>query len=459
MKQQCSCGDLLLRLRNKTIKKKMTKIKIIAPIVLAASLWSTSSLAQNSQIKSLRNEFNDIKTSYEKRISELESKSDKNNGKINDAKSARNVYGNKFNPSIGIILNGKYSNFSQNNSEIAGFAIGEEGERGKEGFSIGESELNFSSNIDDKFFGSLTAAIVNEDGSDIIELEEAFIRTSPNLGLPTGLEIKAGRAFWNVGYLNANHAHSDDFADRPLTYRAFLNSSFNDDGVQASYVLPTDFYSEIGGGTFRGDDYPFGGGDGNGSYSAYAKVGGDIGDRQSWILGATILSGEAKAGRVTSEDAVTFIGNTDLYVADLRYVFAPTGNAKNQELTLQGEYFHRDENGTYEDSDAGTGAVSFDDANSGWYLQSVYKFKPSWRVGIRYSELAAAKTPSGLVGSALDSEGHDPKSYTAMIDWTNSEFSRIRLQYNREELSKNNQDNQIMLQYIMSFGAHSAHKF
>jgi hypothetical protein len=438
----------------------MTKIKIIAYITFAAFLWGSPAFAaEASEIESLKKDFKNIKDSYEKRISDLENKADKNSLASDNQNLTRNIYGNKFNPSIGIILNGKYSAFSRKTSEFSGFAVGEEGERGKEGFSIGESELNFSSNIDDKFFGSLTAAIVNEDGSDKIELEEAFVRTSPGFGLPTGLEIKAGRAFWNLGYLNAHHAHTDDFADRPLPYRAFLNKSFNDDGAQISYVLPTDFYTEIGGGTFRGDDFPFGSGDGTGSYSAYIRVGDDITKNQSYRIGFSTLSGESRGGRVTNEDNVTFIGNTDLYIADLRYNFAPTGNAKNQELTLQGEYFYRNENGTYQDSVSSTGVVNFNDNNSGWYLQSVYKFKPQWRVGLRYSELLAAKTSSGLVDSTLDSNNHDPKSYTAMIDWTNSEFSRIRLQYSREELTKNIQDNQITLQYVMSFGAHSAHKY
>ncbi|MFT4718311.1 MAG: hypothetical protein ACI9IL_000642 [Rickettsiales bacterium] len=442
----------------------MTKIKTIAQIALATSLCGNPAFATaNSEMQSLRNEFNNIKNSYEGRISDLENKLDKNNSTLDNSNATRNIYDNKFNPSIGVILNGKYSAFSKKTSEIAGFGIGEEGERGKEGFSIGESELNFSSNIDDKFFGSLTAAIVNEDGSDIIELEEAFIRTSPEFGLPTGLEIKAGRAFWKLGYLNSNHAHTDDFADRPLPYRAFLNNGFNDDGAQISYILPTDIYAEIGGGTFRGDDFPFGGGDGTGSYSAYAAIGGDIGNNQNWRLGLSTLSGEAKTGRVTNENSATFVGDSDLYVVDLKYGFAPTGNAKNQELTLQGEYFYRSESGNYEetneDGSALTGKVNFNDESSGWYLQTIYKFKPQWRVGLRYSELLTPNTPDGLIGSSLDSDNHDPKSYTAMIDWTNSEFSRIRLQYNHEELSKNHHDNQIMLQYVMSFGAHSAHKY
>ena len=46
-----------------------------------------------------------------------------------------------------------------------------------------------------------------------------------------------------------------------------------------------------------------------------------------------------------------------------------------------------------------------------------------------------------------------------MIDWTNSEFSRLRLQYSRETLAADERDSQIMLQYIMSLGAHPAHTF
>ena len=46
-----------------------------------------------------------------------------------------------------------------------------------------------------------------------------------------------------------------------------------------------------------------------------------------------------------------------------------------------------------------------------------------------------------------------------MADWTNSEFGRIRLQYNREELSGGATDNQFLLQYVMSLGAHAAHTY
>ena len=378
-----------------------------------------------------------------------------------DAVKTRAIFDNQFNPSIGVVLNGKLTEFSAATSEFAGFGVEEEGERSREGIQIDESEINFSASVDDKFFGSLTAAIVREDGSDIIELEEAYAQTLSDFGLADGLTAKMGRAFWTLGYLNEHHAHSDDFADRPLPYRVFLNKSFNDDGIEISYVLPTDLYTEIGIGTFRGDDFPLGGGDGEilRQWSSFARVGGDIGANQSWRLGGYILDGNPTGGRSSNEDAVTFIGDTDLYVADLRYTWAPGGNPHTEEVILQGEYFRRDESGTYEDTGSSTGAVTFDDSSTGWYAQAVYKFNQQWRIGGRYSRLSAPSVPSGLSGSTLDADGHDPRTYAAMIDWTNSEFSRVRLQYNHEKISRGLSDNQIILQYVMSIGAHGAHKY
>ena len=126
---------------------------------------------------------------------------------------------------------------------------------------------------------------------------------------------------------------------------------------------------------------------------------------------------------------------------------------------MQGEYFLRDEDGAYDDTDAGTGAVDYNDSQSGWYLQAVYKFDPQWRLGARYSTLSAGDVPAGLSGSALDDGGHDIWAASGMVDWSNSEFSRVRFQYNYEELAAGQDDSQFIAQYIMSIGAHGAHPF
>jgi len=428
----------------------------LSPQVMAQG--NVDSAAIMKEIKALKDAYERRTAELEAKIKALESKKSQKSAKgKTPAGSGRDIKDNSFNPSIGLILNGRISGFSRKSAgDIAGFAIGEEGERGSEGLSIDESELNFSTNIDDKFYGSLTAAIVREEGEDKIELEEAYVQTLPNAGLPDGARLKFGRAFWTFGYLNEQHAHADDFADRPLPYRAYLNKAFNDDGIELSYVLPTEQYFEIGGGAFRGDDFPSGNSvTGLGGTSIFARTGGDLGNNQSWRFGAYAMYSDANA-RATEEGEITFNGNSYLYAADFRYTYAPTGNAKAQELILQAEIFQRDEHGTY---NVGGGPVALDDTSVGYYAQAVYKFSPSIRAGVRFSQLDAVETPAGLIGTDLDSRGHDPRTFSVMADWTNSEFGRIRLQYNHEDLNDVATDKQVIFQYVMSLGAHGAHPF
>jgi hypothetical protein len=61
-------------------------------------------------------------------------------------------------------------------------------------------------------------------------------------------------------------------------------------------------------------------------------------------------------------------------------------------------------------------------------------------------------------GSLLDAGEHNPTQHSLMLDWTNSEFSRVRLQYDVNNLNGDN-ENVWILQYIASFGAHGAHTF
>jgi hypothetical protein len=60
--------------------------------------------------------------------------------------------------------------------------------------------------------------------------------------------------------------------------------------------------------------------------------------------------------------------------------------------------------------------------------------------------------PTPLVAS------HRPSRVSAMTDFSNSEFSRLRLQVSRDD-SGPSTDDQVVLQYIMSLGAHGAHRF
>lgn len=336
--------------------------KLLLAASVAAIITASPAFAADTGLEALRIEIRAIQTAYESKIQELEQKVETLEIKQSQtaanistpqsagkpaipATSERRISDNSFNPEIGVILQGQYQSFSADTSEFAGFAVGEEAERGSEGFNINETELNFSANVDDLFRGSATIALVEEGGGTEVEIEEVYVETT---SLPYGLQAKAGRFFSELGYLNSHHSHADDFTDRPLTNRAFLNGNYGDDGVQLSAVLPTEMYSEIGGGIYRGDDFPGGGANGNdiGSWTAYGRVGGDIGDNTSWRLGVSTLQIEG-GERSANEGTVIFNGDSGLYIADARMVYAPTGNNAEQEISLQGEYFHRDENGTY----------------------------------------------------------------------------------------------------------------
>ncbi len=91
---------------------------------------------------------------------------------------------------------------------------------------------------------------------------------------------------------------------------------------------------------------------------------------------------------------------------------------------------------------------------------------PRWRFGLRYDELDAGNTRIGLVqdGELLASDfplllPASPSRLTTMIDWSPSEFSRLRMQYAWDDARDAATDRQLLLQYIYAIGAHGAHKF
>jgi len=153
----------------------------------------------------------------------------------------------------------------------------------------------------------------------------------------------------------------------------------------------------------------------------------------------------------------SFTGNSQLWIADFVWKWAPNGNAHDTSLKLQGEYIHRKESGdlTYNDSTTGRYSASQD----GWYLQTVYKFLPYWRTGLRYDQLDSGSVDYGINTASLDANSYNPRRISWMLDYSPSEFSRLRLQLARDESRQNDPDNQLFIQYQMSLGAHGAHQY
>jgi len=392
--------------------------------------------------------------------------------------SSRPASESAMNPAVSVILNGIYSNLSQdpNGFKINGFTptLGEVGP-GVRGFSLGESELAIAGNIDHHFRGTLIATITPED---TIGVEEGYIQT---LSLSHGFTVKAGRFFSAVGYLNQIHAHAWDFTDAPLANKVFLGNQLSDDGMQLKWVAPTETYFDLGVEVGRGKQFPAGpaGGrnkNGVSSSNIFTHVGGDLGTGTAWQAGISYLSTSPQDRTYDDLDSTgatvtnSFTGTSGLWVLDGILKWAPNFNPTYTNFKLQGEFFRRKENGnlTYDTTAAslGTQTGGYTSAQSGWYLQGVYQFVPMWRVGYRYDRLNAGTTSTGLVDSgALVAADfpilvpYNPTRQTVMVDWSPSEFSRVRLQFAQDKSRSDATDNQMFLQYIVSLGAHGAHKF
>jgi len=405
--------------------------------------------------------------------------------RVTDAEQAANQASNRatgenaFNPAVSLILNGIYGNLSQDPAgyKLNGF-VPTNGDVAPppRGLSLGESELTISANVDHYFRGTGIFSISSENN---IAVEEAYIQT---LALSYGFTIKAGRFFSSVGYQNQIHPHAWDFTDAPLANKVFLGNQLSDDGVQLKWVAPTPLYLDVGVEAGRGRKFP-GGPDGGrskngfGSGNLFAHVGGDVGTGTAWQAGVSYLTTSPQDRVYDDVDSTgtpvanSFTGSSKLWVLDGILKWAPDFNPTERYFKLQGEYFQRRENGdlAFDAAKAtagGTQTGSYTSAQSGWYLQGVYQFIPMWRVGYRYDRLNAGTTSIGLVDSGALAAAdfpilaeYNPTRQTVMLDWSPSEFSRVRLQLARDKSRSNATDNEVFLQYIVSLGAHGAHKF
>ncbi len=463
-------------------------VGVAGALALACMLPSAVSAATDADLAEIREQIRQLKESYESRIQALEQRlkeAEANAAKVKPAEAATppatavaaapaaapsappSTSANAFNPAISAVLQGVYANLSHDPTKyaIAGFVPSGDLAPAKRGFSIAESELALSANVDDKVYGNLIFSLSPEN---TVEVEEAYGMFT---ALPYGVTPKFGRFLSSIGYLNDQHQHVWDFFDAPLPYQAFLGGQFKSDGLQLKWVAPTETFLEFGGEIGDGSSFP--GTDRNkngiGSGAAYVHAGGEIGPSNEWRAGLSYLQLRPDDRQYTQTDVAgnsaqqSFSGKSQLAIADFVWKWAPNGNAMNTNFKLQGEYFWRKETGDLTfDSDGALGLTNtsnYSSRQSGWYLDGVYQFMPYWRVGARYDRLSTGTVDYGANGIYLAQESFNPQRYSVMFDYTPSEFSRFRVQWQQSKIRPDLTDNQIFIQYILTLGAHGAHKF
>jgi len=465
----------------------------VSMLAACGVLASFPAAAADPDLQALREEIAQMKHSYEQRINALEKRLAGAEASASAAvpasagtapgASARGA-ASGFNPEVSLILQGAMTKSQREPATwtLQGFVpAGEPAEVGpprRKGLSLSESELVLSANVDPNFRGHLNLSLAPDN---TIAVEEAWFQT---LGLGSGLTLKGGRFLSGIGYQNEQHPHTWDFADAPLAYAAFFGNRLTAEGLQLKWLAPTDTWIELG--LEAGRDSAFPGSDRNKNGSAlgavFARTGGDVGVSGSWRAGLSAVGtrpaerGFAQTDTTGNANTVAFSGNSRTVGADFVWKWAPNGNPSERNFKLQAEAFRRVESGDLSCVDAaGAGAGrcgarlagTYDATQSGFYVQGVYQFMPHWRAGYRYDRLDSGDAAIGLVNSGALAAADlpqfaawKPRRDTVMIDYASSEFARLRFQYARDaSRGPGLVDNQFWLQYVMSIGAHGAHKF
>lgn len=332
-----------------------------------------------------------------------------------------------------------------------------------QGLQLGHSDLSASGPLGRHLRAQVNAVVATHDGRVEKAIEEAWVETRT---LPMGLSARAGRFSSQIGYLNAQHPHADDFVERPLLYRAFLGGHWFDDGLRLNATLPTGLYWMVGAEVFRGRqlvpeaDRPV---RGAGAFTLATKLGGDLSRSTSWQLGLSYLKSrriaaqheEEEAGEEAGHEAAhahdhahgAAYGGRHLWLLDATWKWAPGGNNRDQQLRVSVEAARVTGINAH-----ATGGQRHE-AKS---LSAVWRFNPHWEAGARIDRLRVAVPHEDHVDAGRLNE------QALVLAWKPSHMQSIRLQATRQSGAvgfEGAAKRSLALQYVLAFGAHGAHAY
>ena len=459
---------------------------VLAPCAFALALvvCPSAKAAGDADLAEIREQIRQLKESYEARIRALEERLQQAETKAAPAtpapeaapaptatagaSSAPAAGIAAFNPAISAVLQGVYANMSEdpNRYAIAGFAPSGDIVPAKRGFSIAESELTLTANVDDKFYGNLTFSLSPEN---TVEVEEAYgLYTAAPVWpgaevrpLPVRHRVPERSAPARVGFLR-RAARLSGIPRRPVPEQRSAGEMGRADGSlhrarrrgRQRRILPGHRPQQE-----------------RHRQRQRLRASGRRRRNKQQLACRTVLFADRgtrpRRGRqadLAGNDAnLAFTGRSQIAIADFVWKWAPNGNAQDTNFKLQGEYFWRREHGDL--NFAATDAAGFMQTGiyrsdqSGFYAQGVWQFMPTWRVGARYDWLNPGSVDYGANGLYLANGSFNPQRAAVMLDWTPSEFSRFRVQFQQAKLKPDFTDNEIFVQYILTLGAHGAHKF
>lgn len=323
-----------------------------------------------------------------------------------------------------------------------------------QGLGLGHSDISATGPLGSLLDARLTAAGHTDGGRFETEVEEAWVQTRQ---LPAGLQLRAGRFSSQIGYLNEQHPHADDFVERPLLYRAFLGGHWYDDGLRLNWTAPTDQYLRLGMEVFRGRNlvHEASAAKRPGAVTLSARTGGDIGRSQGWQAGLSLLHNRREAAVESHEDEADAghdhghgarYSGARIWLADLAWKWAPEGNNRQQQVRVAYEHAVITRINRF---------AADGDRHQAGYLSAVWRFAPAWEAGVRTDVLRVrAPHEDGFEDGRL-------RESALMLAYKPTHTQVLRLQVTRQRDRGGFADatHAVQVQYILNLGAHAAHTF
>lgn len=327
-----------------------------------------------------------------------------------------------------------------------------------QGLQLGHSDLTASGPLGPLFTAKLTATVATHDGKLEGDVEEAWLETTR---LPAGLQMRAGRFASQIGYLNQQHPHADDFVERPLLYRGFYGGHWNDDGLRLNWTAPTPFYLMLGVEAFHGKRLveDTAGEPGRPGVTTFVvKTGADLGRSHSWQAGLSYIRNRREAAvedHAEEEEGehdhghahgAQFTGGKT-WMIDGVWKWAPGGNSREQQVRVGFEAARITDLNRY---------ATPQDRNESNTIWGVWRFRPDWEVGARADWLRVRIPHGEHFDNGLLREA------ALMAVWKPSHMQSLRLQFTTQWDAVGFDDparRSVQLQYVIAFGAHGAHSY
>lgn len=260
------------------------------------------------------------------------------------------------------------------------------------------------------------------DGMDV---EEAYMYW---VGLPGGFGARAGKFRQQFGLYNRWHGHALLDVDRPLPYGSFLGGSLVQTG--AGVTLPSfalgPSVNTLDVEVARGSSEALFGGSDELTYTGRYRSFFDLSPSSYLQIGGSAVHGGNDATDLTS----TVLG------FDASFRWQPPGRSLYRDLQLKAEWFLAERE---------TGAEQLD--GHGGYLQASYRLDRRWVLGARADYVDRLGT------------GPDVLQLAPSITYWQSEWVRMRLQYNLVRPEGGGENHSVLLQVVWAAGPHKHDKY